>query len=67
MLLRKEQLQTKKSSYLRRLDALEERMSSILTVDHPCAQKCIVDTRNFVEVSDGTPNATVMDRTPEKV
>jgi hypothetical protein len=41
----------KKSGYLRRLDALEERMSSILSIDHPCAQKCIMDTRHFVEVS----------------
>ncbi|KAG0578552.1 hypothetical protein M758_4G028600 [Ceratodon purpureus] len=40
---------TKKTSYLRRLDALEERMSSVLSIDHPCAQKCIVDMRNYVE------------------
>jgi hypothetical protein len=41
----------KKVGYLRRLDALEERMSTLLSVDHPSAQKCILETRGFVEVS----------------
>lgn len=41
----------KKMGYLRRLDGLEERMSTLLSVDHPAAQKCILETRDFVEVS----------------
>lgn len=41
----------KKMTYLRRLDALEERMSTLLSIDQPCANKCIMDARKFVEVS----------------
>lgn len=40
-----------KMGYLRRLDGLEERMSTLLSVDHPSAQKCILEARDFVEVS----------------
>lgn len=39
----------KKMTYLRRLDALEERMSTLLSIDQPCANKCIMDARKFVE------------------
>ncbi|KAG0628922.1 hypothetical protein M758_1G062800 [Ceratodon purpureus] len=39
----------KKLSYLRHLDAIEERMNTLLFIDRPCAQKYIMDTRKFVE------------------
>ena len=44
----------KKLSYLRHLDALEERINTLLFIDQPCAQKCILDTRKFVEVRNVT-------------
>ncbi|XP_024370737.1 kinesin-like protein KIN-14A isoform X3 [Physcomitrium patens] len=40
----------KKLSYLKHLDALEERMSTLLSIDYPCAQRCITDARRFVEL-----------------
>lgn len=51
----------KKLSYLRHLDALEERMNTLLFIDQPCAQKCIMDTRKFVEVSNVTSNTRIFD------
>ena len=51
----------KKLSYLRHLDAIEERMNTLLFIDRPCAQKYIMDTRKFVEVSNATSNTSIFD------
>jgi hypothetical protein len=50
----------KKLSYLRHLDVLEERMNTLLFIDQPCAQKCILDTRKFVEVSNAISNTRIL-------
>lgn len=41
---------TKKKALLASLDNLTERMPSLLDIDHPCAQKQILDARRVVEV-----------------
>lgn len=41
---------TKKKALLTSLDELEERMPSLLDIDHPCARKQIADARHFVKV-----------------
>lgn len=43
---------SKKLSYFRRLDALEDRISSLVLIDQSCARKCILDTRKLVKVSN---------------
>ncbi|KAJ9177518.1 hypothetical protein P3X46_012730 [Hevea brasiliensis] len=40
---------TKKKAMLSSLDELAERMPSLLEIDHPCAQRQIVDARRVVE------------------
>lgn len=49
-----------KLSYLSHLNALEERISTLLFIDQPCAQKCILDTRKFIEVSDVLSNMRIL-------
>lgn len=41
---------TKKKAMLASLDELGERMPSLLNIDHPCAQRQIVDARHAIEV-----------------
>lgn len=42
---------SKKRSFLTSLIELSERMPSLLDIDHPCAQRQIIDARRIVEVS----------------
>lgn len=42
---------SKKRTVLGSLDKLAEQMTSLLEIDHPCAQRYIADARNVVEVS----------------
>ena len=45
---------TKKKAMLESLDELSERMPSLLDIDHPCAQRQILDARRVVEVCSTT-------------
>ncbi|KAL5705853.1 Kinesin-like protein KIN-14B [Ranunculus cassubicifolius] len=50
---------SKKRALLESLEELDERMPSLLEIDHPCAQRQIADARNFVQsipeqADDGT-------------
>ena len=45
---------SKKKAMLASLDALTERMPSLLDIDHPCAQRQITDARRMVEVKHCT-------------
>lgn len=42
---------SKKKALLASLDELEERMPSLLDIDHPCAQMHIAEARHAVEVT----------------
>lgn len=46
---------SKKLSHFRRLDALEEHISSLILIDRPCAKKSLSDTRKHLEVSHVPP------------
>lgn len=46
---------SKKKAMLASLDELEERMPSLLDMDHPCAQMHIAEARHAVEVTFATP------------
>lgn len=47
---------SKKKALLEALEELNERMPSLLDVDHPCAQREIATAHQLVEVSDVNKN-----------